>query len=64
MCRLLTAHKVSHLDELLPTTATPLDSEVIVATAAVRRSSAASSSAFAPTLIAAFGSGPHAPTSG
>jgi hypothetical protein len=58
MCRLLKAHKVSHLDELLPTTATPLDSEVIVATAAVRQQFGSRlSSAFAPMLIASFGSG-------
>ena len=58
MCRLLTAHKVSHLDELLPTTASPLQSEVIVATAAVRQQfGSLLSSVYAPTLIAAFGSG-------
>jgi hypothetical protein len=58
MCRLLKAHKVSHLDELLPTTATPLDSEVIVATAAVRQQFGSRlSSAYAPMLIASFGSG-------
>lgn len=58
MCRLLRAHRVSHLDELLPTTATPMDSAVIVATAAVRQQFGSRLSAvYAPTVIASFGSG-------
>jgi hypothetical protein len=58
MCRLLRAHRVSHLDELLPTTATPVHSEVIVATAAVREQFGSRlSGVYAPTVIASFGSG-------
>jgi hypothetical protein len=58
VCRLLRAHRVSHLDELLPTTATPVHSEVIVATAAVRQQFGSRLSVvYAPVVIASFGSG-------
>ncbi|HEY2688323.1 MAG TPA: hypothetical protein VGJ50_07765 [Streptosporangiaceae bacterium] len=58
MCRLLRAHRVSHLDELLPTTATPVNSAVIVATAAVREQFGSRlGGVYAPTVIASFGSG-------
>jgi len=58
MCRLLRAHRVSRLDELLPTTATPVHSEVIVATAAVREQFGSRlTGVYAPTVIASFGSG-------
>ena len=58
MCRLLRAHRVTHLDELLPTTATPVNSAVIVATAAVREQFGSRlSGVYAPTVIARFGSG-------
>jgi hypothetical protein len=58
MCRLLRAHRVTHLDELLPTTATPVHSEVIVATAAVRRQFGSRLRVvYAPMIIASFGSG-------
>ncbi len=57
-CRLLRAHRVTHLDELLPTTATPMNSAVIVATAAVRQQFGSRlSEVYAPTVIASFGSG-------
>jgi hypothetical protein len=58
MCRALRASGVDKLLVLGPTTPTPRRSQLIVATAAVRQEFGASlASAYAPSVIASFGSG-------
>ena len=60
MCQVLKAHglRAGHLDVLRPGAASPLRSQVIVATAAVRQEFGRRLSAvYAPAVIASFGSG-------
>ena len=60
MCRALTAHGVPARDlhELEPSAATPLGSQVVVATAAIRNQFGSRlNSVYAPAVIASFGSG-------
>ena len=61
MCQVLAAHGVPSrlLDPLGPATASPLRSEIIVATARVRAQFGnLLSSVYAPAVLASFGSGP------
>jgi hypothetical protein len=60
MCRVLTAHGVPAHDvhELEPSATTPLGSQVVVATAAIRNQFGSRlNSVYAPAVIASFGSG-------
>jgi hypothetical protein len=60
MCRVLTAHGVpaQDLHELEPSATTPLGSQVVVATAAIRNQFGSRlNSVYAPAVIASFGSG-------